>query len=151
MMTRRLVALLATAALALSACAPGEDKAAPETSPSPTDTAETKADELTLQMKARNNSGQEGTVILTATDDGKTKVVIELANSPGGPQPSHINSGTCDNLGDVVHILGGMPGGRLAATVPASLDSLLTGQFAVNVTKSPQEFSVSVSCAEISR
>lgn len=90
-------------------------------------------------------------MILTATPDGKTKVVLELANSPAGPQPSHINSGTCDNLGPIVHILGGVRGGKVEATVPASLDSLLAGQFAVNIAKSPQEFGVSASCAEVRR
>lgn len=102
-------------------------------------------------MKARSNSGQDGTAILTATPDGTTRVVLDLTNSPGGPQPSHINAGTCDKLGDIVHILGGVRGGRLEATAQASLDSLLAGQFAVNVAKSPQEFGVSVSCAEIRR
>lgn len=102
-------------------------------------------------MKARSNSGQDGTAILTATPDGKTRVVLDLANSPTGPQPSHINSGTCDKLGAIVHIMGGVRGGKVEATVPASLDSFLAGQFAVNVARSPQEFGVSVSCAEIKR
>lgn len=146
---RRLVTLLATAALALGACGGGGPGAAPGTSPPPAGTPG--ATELTLQMKGRNNSGQDGTAILTATPDGQTKVVLDLANSPAGPQPSHINSGTCDNLGDIVHILGGVRGGKVEATVPASLDSLLAGQFAVNVARSPQEFGVSVSCAEIRR
>lgn len=146
--SRRLVALQVAAVLALGACG-GGDEAAPGTSPQPTETKQTA--ELTLQMKARNGSGQDGTAILTATPDGKTKVVIDLANPPAGPQPSHINSGTCANLGAIVHILGGVRGGKVEATVPTSLDSLVAGQFAVNVAKSPQEFGVSVSCAEIER
>jgi hypothetical protein len=147
---RRLAALLAAAALSLGACGGGEE-AGPGTSPPPTPTGEASAAELTLQMKARNNSGQDGTAILSATPDGNTTVVLDLANSPAGPQPSHVSSGTCANLGSTVHILGGLRGGKLQATVPASLDSLLSGQFAVNVTKSPREFGVSVSCAEIRR
>lgn len=146
---RDLVALLAIATLFLTACARDEQTAEPQGSPSPAEQANPA--ELTLQMKARNNSGQDGTAVLTATTDGKIKVVLDLASSSGGPQPSHIHSGTCDNLGETVHILGGVRGGKLNTTVQASLDSLLAGQFAVNVTKSPQEFGVSVSCAEIRR
>lgn len=150
MKKRRLVmAILATAALVLTACNGGDQGTAPEASPSRAETEGAQTTEVTLQMKSRNNSGQEGTAILTATADGQTKVVLDLADSPGGPQPSHINSGSCDNLGETVHILGGLRSGKLQATVQASLDSLLAGQFAVNVTKSPQEFGVSVSCAEI--
>jgi len=104
---------------------------------------------LTLQMGARNDSGQDGTATLTATADGQTTVVLDLANSPAGPQPSHINTGTCDDLGDIAFVLGGMRGGRVEATVDASLPSLRAGGFAVSVAKSPQEFDVTVSCAEI--
>jgi hypothetical protein len=150
-----LIVLLATAALALSGCGDGDDgdeEAEPTISaPSTTPTTEPQeeATELTLQMEARNNSAQDGTATLTATADGKTRVVVELANSPAGPQPSHINAGTCDDLGDIAHILGGMRNGRVEVTVDVSLDSLLAGEFAVSVAKSPQEFGVTVSCAEI--
>lgn len=147
---RRRVAVVAAAIFVLGACARGEQGSAPA-SPSPSETEEARGDELTLQMKARNDSGQDGTAILTATPDGKTQVDLDLRNSPGGPQPSHINSGTCDDLGEIVHVLGGMRGGKLQAIVDVSLDSLLAGTFAVNVAKSPQEFGVSASCAEIKR
>lgn len=146
---RFLTAVLATTAVVLVSCNRADQSTAPEASPSPTETQGAQAAEVSLQMKARNNSSQEGTAVLTATPDGQIKVVIDLTNSPGGPQPSHINRGTCDNLGETVHILGGVRRGKLQATVQASLDSLLAGQFSVNVTKSPQEFGVSVSCAEI--
>lgn len=149
MSSRHLVALLATAAFALGACGGGDEGAALGTSPPPAGTPEGAG--LTLLMRARNNSGQDGTAILTATPDGKTRVVIDLAYSPAGPQPAHINSGTCDNLGAIDHILGGVRSGKIEATAPVSLDSLLAGRFAINVAKSPQEFGVSVSCAEIRR
>jgi hypothetical protein len=154
----RLVVLFAAATLAVSGCGGGEDddrEAAPTTSAPATglDPApeEKETVELVLQMGARNTSGQDGTATLTEAADGKTRVVLELTNSPAGPQPSHINAGTCDDLGDVAHILGGMRAGNVEATVDASLDSLLAGEFAVSVAKSPQEFGVTVSCADISR
>lgn len=155
---RHLVVLAAMAALALSGCGDGDDDdqdATPVTSaPTTTSTTESRAEAteaLTLQMEARNSSGQSGTATLTATANGKTTVVLDLADSPAGPQPSHINSGTCDELGDIAHILGGMRSGKVEATVDASLDSLLAGEFAVSVAKSPQEFGVTVSCVEIER
>ena len=152
---RLVLTLLATSMLVLSGCGDGDDdeEARSTTSVPTTSTSEPQAEaaELRLQMKARDNSGQDGTATLTATADGSTRVVLELANSPAGPQPSHINAGTCDDLGDIAHILGGMRNGKVEATVDAALDSLLSGEFAVSVAKSPQEFGVIVSCAEIVR
>lgn len=148
----RVVCLLAITTLALAACARVGQGPGPETSPFPAEAQEPEG--LTLQMLAQNDSGQEGTAVLTSTPDGKTRIIIDLANSPAGPQPSTINSGTCANLGDTVHVLGGMRGGKLDTeavghNVEASLDSLLAGQFAINVSRSPQDFGVSVSCADI--
>lgn len=143
---RRRSGLLVIAALAVSACAPPSG-GAPGATPSSGGPADGTG--LTLQMEARNDSGQDGTATLTPTADGKTRVLIELANSPGGPQPSHINAGACDDLGEIIYILGGMRGGRVEATVDVSLDSLLAGEFSVSIAKSPQEFGVTASCAEI--
>lgn len=154
-MKRHLLSVvLLMAVLVMGACARSEQTPAPETSPPPATNGE--AEGLTLSMVARNDSGQDGTAVLTSTADGKTRIVIDLANSPAGPQPATINSGTCDTLGDTVHVLGGMRGGRLDTeavghNVEASIDSLLVGEFAITVSRSPQDFGTSVSCAEIRR
>jgi hypothetical protein len=152
---RPLLALLATAALVHAGCGDGDggDTDARSTASVPTTSTsqpQQDASALTLQMEARNNSGQDGTATLT-TADGQTRVALELANSPSGPQPSHINAGSCEDLGDIAHILGGMRNGMVEATVDVSLDALLSGTFSVSVAKSPQEFGVTVSCAEIAR
>jgi len=153
---RHMVVAVATGALALSGCADDDgDQEARPTTTAPTTTLASPSPQvtgaLTLQMEARNNSGQNGTATVTAMADGKTTVVLDLANSPAGPQPSHVNAGTCDDLGAVAHILGGMRNGKVEATIDASLDSLLAGEFAISVAKSPQEFGVTASCADIER
>lgn len=154
MMRHPLSIVLLMAVLAMGACARSEQTPAPETSPPPAANGE--AEGLTLSMVARNDSGQEGTAVLTSTADGKTRIVIDLANSPAGPQPATINSGACDSLGDAVHVLGGMRDGKLDTeavghNVEASIDSLLAGEFVITVSRSPQDFGTSASCAEIRR
>lgn len=155
---RWLAALVIMAGLGVSSCGDDDgdaEEAEPATSTSARATSTTEsqgaAPAVTLPMRARNGSGQDGTASLSTTADGKTRVLLDLANSPPGPQPTHINAGTCEDLGDIVHILGGTRGGKVEATVDATLDSLLAGEFALSVAKSPQDFGVIVSCADIVR
>lgn len=122
-------------------------QSAPTTTPS--EEAETKPQGTTVQMKALHDSGQSGAATLTAVDGTKTKVLVELSNSPAGPQPAHIHSGTCSNLGSVEYPLASLQNGRSEGTVDVSLADLLAGQFAVNVHKSAAQASVYVSCGEI--
>lgn len=102
-----------------------------------------------------------------AAQDAATPAPGEAA-----PHPAHIHSGTCEELGDVVHGLEdvtgealsgtpeatpqpaneGLPGdvlGRSRTVVDASLDDLLAEPHAVNVHKSADEIGVFVACANI--
>jgi Cu/Zn superoxide dismutase len=103
---------------------------------------------ITIQLAEQNGSGQSGTAVLTA-DGATTKVVLDLANSPAGPQPAHIHTGTCANLGGVVYPLEFPQNGKSTSTVNQPLSALQTGNFAINVHKSPQESSVYVACGDI--
>lgn len=82
---------------------------------------------------------------------GRTTVRLELANAPRGPQPAHVHSGTCADLGSVRYPLTSVENGTSESTVDESLENLLAGQFAVNVHKSAAEASTYVSCGEIRR
>src|SRR5215218_3137497 len=60
---------------------------------------------VTIALAEENGSGQSGTATLSAEGD-QTRVVIDLANSPAGPQPAHIHTGNCGpTLGGVVFAL----------------------------------------------
>ena len=132
-----MVALLV--ALALPGCGGGEEDAA----------AGSDDDALTLTLAEQAGSGQSGTATLTADGDDRTRVVVELSNPPGPSQPSHVHSGTCDDIGAVVEPLESVEGGNSESIVPMSLKELQRGGLIVHAHKSEAESKVSVACAEI--
>lgn len=106
-------------------------------------------DTVTVTLTPQNNSGESGTATLTAMGD-QTKVVLNLTGAPDNPQPAHIHQGTCATLDPKPQYpLTSVEGGMSETMVPASLDSLLTGNFAINVHKSAEEASVYYSCGNI--
>lgn len=104
---------------------------------------------VTLTLAEQKGSGQSGTATLTADGDAKTRIVVELSNPPGPAQPSHVHSGTCDDIGEVVQPLESVQDGRAETVVPMSLDELRRGRLIVHAHKSETESKVSVACAEI--
>jgi hypothetical protein len=123
-------------ALALPGCGGGEDEASAGDSG------------LTLTLSEQAGSGQSGTATLTP-DGERTRVVVELSNPPAVPQPSHLHSGTCDDIGAVVEPLESVEDGHAESVVSKSLDELRTGELIVHAHKSEAESKISVACAEI--
>ncbi len=104
---------------------------------------------VTIALAEENGSGQSGTAMLSAEGD-QTRVVIDLANSPAGPQPAHIHTGNCGpTLGGVVFALEFPRDGKSTSMVNTPLSAVQTGGFAINVHKSPQEANVYVACGTI--
>ena len=101
-----------------------------------------------VTMRAQNNSGQDGTAMLTEMGN-QTRVVLDLRNSPAGPQPAHIHSGRCPEVGPVTDPLTNVMNGRWESTVNARLSDVMTGNFAINVHLSPQQATTYVSCGDI--
>ena len=53
---------------------------------------------ITIKMVAQNNSGENGTAVLTQVADG-TKVEVKLDGQPKDvAQPTHIHVGNCGNI-----------------------------------------------------
>ena len=98
-----------------------------------------------IALSEMNNSGQTGIAILTARGD-KTEVVL-LATA-GISQANHIHSGSCTNLGSVEYPLTDMADGISMTVVDATLASLKTGDFAINLHKI-EDLSVYTSCVDI--
>jgi plastocyanin len=150
-------------AIALLVVACGGDDPTPTTrpptatvAPAPTETAVpanagdgAEADSVTITLTALNDSAQDGTAILTASGSQTVVVVDIAAGADGVAHPIHIHSGTCDTLGGVEYPLESLQGGESTRTVDASLDSLLSGTFAINGHKSGPEVAVYISCGEI--
>jgi hypothetical protein len=109
------------------------------------------AAELTIQLVEQSASGQTGTATFTSLDGGRTRIVLELTNPPDVPQPAHVHSGTCDNLGDPVVALTSVEAGRSETAAKMSLERLEHGDFVIHAHKSDAEYNVSVACAPIER
>lgn len=98
-----------------------------------------------------DKSGQTGTMTLTATKDGKTKVVLALT---GGKfteaQPAHIHEGSCPTPGAVKYPLTNVVNGKSETTLAVTLEDLLAmPTLAVNVHKSAAEVKTYTSCGDL--
>ena len=103
---------------------------------------------ITIAVTAQNGSRQSGTATLWA-DGNQTRVDIDLGNSPAGPQPAHIHTGTCANLGGIAYNLEFPRDGKSSSILAVPLSAIQNGNFAVNVHRSPQESNVYVACGDI--
>ena len=139
-----LTVLIAVLALAAAGCGGDDEEPAAE----PTTTAEGEAP-VTVDLSEQSGSGQSGTATLEPMSGGMTHVVIELSSPPADPQPAHIHSGTCAELGDVVHPLANVEGGSSETDVAASLEDLQAADFAVNVHMSEADIGTYVACGDI--
>jgi len=106
---------------------------------------------VVVQLDQMSSSGQRGTATLTSTIDNKTQVTIELKGEPPNAQePAHIHPGKCKKLNPKpAYLLTNVVGGTSTTTVNASLSSLETGRFSVNVHESTQNFGTYVACGTI--
>lgn len=109
------------------------------------------AAELTVQLVEQGASGQTGTAMFTSLDGGRTRVLLELTNPPDVPQPAHVHTGTCEDLGNPVVALRSVEAGRSETDAKMSLERLERGDLVIHAHKSEAEFDVSVACAPIER
>lgn len=105
---------------------------------------------VTVDMKALNGSGENGTATLTQESDG-VKVVVSLKNAPAEAQPTHIHIGTCGNISKAPeYALVSLENGASTSVVKGvTLDDLLKGHYAINVHKSTSDLGTYVSCGDI--
>ena len=105
----------------------------------------TEENTVTIALAELDASGQTGVVTLVA--NGQQTEVTLLATA-GISQQNHIHKGSCAELGSVPYTLTDMVAGISVTTVDASLNSLLTGSFAINLYKTG-DLSVYTSCVDI--
>jgi len=110
------------------------------------------AKSVTVRLGQQNKSGESGTARLTPDGD-KTKVVVNLKGAPKGvSQPAHVHEGTCAKLDPKPkYPLQNLVDGKSTSEVPASLDSLMGGNMAINVHKSAEEPKTYVACGDIKK
>jgi hypothetical protein len=103
-----------------------------------------------LQLRTLNDSGVTGNVTLTAIDEQRTRVEIEVDPAGHLSMPAHIHPGTCDALiPQPKYPLQNVVNGGSVSEVPAPLDELLDGGVAVNLHKSNEEMQVYTACVEL--
>ena len=104
---------------------------------------------ITVELAEEDGSGQSGTATLTSAGDGRSRVAVTLSNPPDVPQPSHVHSGRCGDMGDPVAGLESLEGGEAETVIELSLAELQTGNLVVQAHRSDDEYDVSVACGEI--
>ena len=92
----------------------------------------TKAEAITIALDELSGSGQTG--VATLVSQGEMTEVTLLATA-GISELNHIHSGSCADLGGVDYPLSSMADGMSVTTVDATLASLQTGDFAINLHK----------------
>ena len=106
--------------------------------------------DLTTPLSAQNESGQDGEATFSEVDSDTTRVVIDVGNAPGNPQPAHIHRGSCENLDpQPAYGLENVVDGKSTSEVKVAIEDLVGQGFAVNVHKSADEAQVYVACGDI--
>ena len=108
------------------------------------------SNEVTVNLKAQNDSGETGTATLVQKGDDVV-VTVKMKNAVAPTQPIHIHPGTCANLNPKPQYpLKNVSDGSSVTTLTGmKLSSLETGNFAINVHKSPDAISTYVACGDI--
>jgi uncharacterized lipoprotein YajG len=105
---------------------------------------------LAVPLVTQNDSGQDGEATLSEVDSDTTRVVLEVGNPPGDPQPAHIHRGSCQNLDpEPAYGLENVVNGKSTSEVSVAMEDLVGQGFAVNVHKSADEAQVYVACGDI--
>lgn len=95
-------------------------------------------------------NGQANGAVTLVDQGDQTKVVLDVKpDSPAVEQPANIHSGACPNVGAVKYPLNNVVNGNSTTVISATLASLKTGGYAVNVQKSATEPNVFVACVAI--
>jgi len=106
---------------------------------------------VTVTMAAGRDASQTGTATLTA-QGSQTQVVLNIQPGAAGVgQPAHIHVGPCPGVGAVAFPLTNVVDGTSTTVVNASLDSLRTGGYSINVHQDETQtgLGVYVSCGGI--
>ena len=107
---------------------------------------------IQVKLKPQPGSTEAGTATLL---DGAAGLIVKLrvAGGPEGtPQPAHIHTGTCDNLGGVKYPLKSVVDGTSETVIPnVTLATFSKGEWAINVHKSTSDLKTYVACGNISQ
>lgn len=106
--------------------------------------------QITVTMKALNDSGETGTATITQQTDG-VKIVVDLKNAPKAAQPTHVHVGTCGKIKAAPEypLVNTEDGKGTTVLKGVTIEQLLKGDYAINVHKSADDLGTYVSCGNI--
>jgi hypothetical protein len=132
-----LIVALALATFAVAGCGGDDDD-------------EAGGDEVTVELAEEAGSGQTGTATLTAEGE-QTRVTITIDDPVSESQPAHIHEGSCgDDLNpEPAFGLPNVTDGSSEATVDASLETLTSSDYAINLHMSDDDLATYTSCGNI--
>jgi len=108
------------------------------------------SDTVTVQLEEQTGSGESGTATLTAVDDERTRVVIELDGGPLTPQPAHIHENSCEEIDPMpTDALTDVRSGRSETVVAVPLHHLKGSPHAINVHRSAAALDEYVACGTV--
>lgn len=156
MRSRHLVTTVVVISAAFLAAACGSTEIVTVTPPtpfasSPTDTPISVVTETEGRVWLEAPVGKFQSGWATLSEESSNLIVeIQVAPSEAVAQPAHIHHGTCDQLGKIEHSLENVIGGHSMTVLPgASLESVATGDLAVNIHLSFSDFATFTACGEI--
>jgi len=101
----------------------------------------------TANVAALNASGVSGTATISDVAGGKLSVAVTVSDGGNPDMPSHLHSGTCDAVGDVVYPLSNVKGGTSTTEVTATAAEVK--ELIVVVHKSAEEIAVYTACGPV--
>ena len=130
----------------------------PATTPEITDTETTEmmedesmmAKSMMLNLAEQNDSGEMGTISLVETN-GQVMVTLTTQGAPEEvPQPAHIHTGSCPDVGGVAYPLTNVVNGESETLLDVTMEQLESEMpLAINVHKSVPEASVYTACGDL--
>lgn len=106
--------------------------------------------DTSVTLSELNNSGISGTAQLIAKGNQTEIIITESGEPSDASEPDHVHTGQCGpTLGGVKYPLKNVEGGKSDTTINASLASLETGGFAINVHQSAANIGTYVACGNI--
>ena len=106
--------------------------------------------QIDVILNEQNDSGESGTATLWEVD-GQLIVSLNLTGAPESePQPAHIHTGTCEDIGEINYPLTNVVDGVSDTSLDMSLAELLSRKpQALNVHLSGEQANVYVACGDL--
>lgn len=120
-----------------------------EPTPTPIVTTEDGKTKVIIHLSPLESSGQTGTAIFTANELSETLIEISVDPPFAEAQPIHLHSGTCADIGPVLHALQNVVRGSSTTVIAEPLHEISTTGAIVNVHESYLNASNYTSCGKL--